>query len=76
MHQSKRYLLNQLVWIDIAINSIAGGSPYETISERVWRHQWLKLAFVIDTIFYHLSGEVEHCKNAGEGDEAQYEVIT
>ena len=75
MHRMKRYLLNWLVVFDIAVNVLFGGSCYETISERVWRHQWLGLAFVIDVVFHTLSGGVDHCRNAGEGDEAQYEVI-
>lgn len=69
----KRYLLNQLVWIDIAINTIAGGSPYMTISERVWNHQYKPAIAIIDWIF-RLFGEVNHCANAAEGNEAQYEV--
>lgn len=73
----KRYLLNQLVAADIAINALIGGSPYETISERCWRHRehWAAAASVklIDWMF-GLFGQVEHCKNAAEGDESQYEV--
>lgn len=73
----KRYLLNQLVSADIAVNALLGGSPYETISERVWRHRehWAAAASVklIDVIF-RLFGQVDHCKNADEGDESQYEV--
>jgi hypothetical protein len=66
----KRYLLNQLVWMDIAVNAIAGGSPYETVSERAWRHQWKFAIFVLDHIF----GQ-GHCENAEEGNEAQYEIL-
>lgn len=73
----KRYLLNQLVAADIVINAAIGGSPYETISERCWRHRdhWAAAAAVklIDGIF-RLFGQTDHCKNSAEGDEAQYEV--
>jgi hypothetical protein len=69
----KRYLMNQLVWIDIAVNATFGGSPYMTISERAWNHQWLKTIAVIDWIF-RLFGQADHCKNAAEGDESQYEI--
>lgn len=73
----KRYLLNQLVALDIGINSLLGGSPYETISERVWRHRehWAAGLSVklIDSIF-KLFGQQDHCKNADEGNEAHYEV--
>ena len=72
-----RYILNQLVAADIAVNALIGGSPYETISERCWRHRehWAAAASVklIDGIF-RLFGEKDHCKNADEGDESQYEV--
>ena len=73
----KRYLFNWLVLIDLAINTLLAGSPYETISERCWRHRdhWAAAASVklIDGIF-RLFGENDHCKNAAEGDESQYEV--
>lgn len=73
----KRYLFNWLVLIDLAINTLLAGSPYETISERCWRHRehWAAAASVklIDGIF-RLFGENDHCKNADEGDESQYEV--
>ena len=31
----KQWLLNQLVIVDLAVNSFFGGSPYETISSRL-----------------------------------------
>lgn len=73
----KRYLFNQIVAFDIAINALLGGSPYETISERCWRHRgnvYADMAIdLIDWIF-SLFGQVDHCKNADEGNEADYEV--
>jgi hypothetical protein len=73
----KRYLLNQLVAADIAVNALLGGSPYETISERCYRHRehWagaLTVGF-IDWLF-RLFGQQDHCKNSDEGNEADYEV--
>lgn len=70
MGKVERYFKNQLVWLDIAVNTIFGGSPYETISERCWRHQWQPAIWVLDKIF----GE-GHCAASEEGDETQYEVI-
>lgn len=70
MARFKRYLKNQLVWIDIAVNTVLGGSPYETISERAWRHQWKHTIWLIDFVM----GK-GHCAGSAEGDEAQYEVI-
>jgi hypothetical protein len=67
----KRYFLNQLVWLDIAVNTITGGSPYETISERAWRHQWKTAIKIINWIFQ----DPNHCRGATEGDEGQYEVL-
>lgn len=73
----KRYLLNQLVAADISVNALIGGSPYETISERAWRHRehWAAAYAVrfIDWLF-SMFGEKDHCQNADEGNEAQYEV--
>ena len=73
----KRYLFNWLVLIDLGVNTLLAGSPYETISERCWRHRdhWAaaKAVQLIDWIF-SLFGQVEHCKNADEGNEADYEV--
>ena len=70
MLKVKRYFLNQLVWMDIAVNTIAGGSPYETISERCWRHQWKLGIAILDGIF----GK-GHCAGSPETDESEYEVI-
>lgn len=70
----KRWLKNQLVALDISINALTGGSPYETLSERAWRRQWTATIRVIDAVF-GLFGEKDHCKNSAEGDEAQYEVL-
>jgi hypothetical protein len=39
MASLKRYLFNWLVVADLAINTLLAGSPYETISERCWRHR-------------------------------------
>jgi len=73
----KRYLFNQLVVLDLSVNALLGGSPYETISERCWRHRehWAAgyAVRLIDWMF-GLFGQVDHCKNADEGNEADYEV--
>ena len=71
----KRWLLNQLVALDLAVNAtLLFGSPYETVSERCYRRGWKIPCKVIDTVF-GLFGEVEHCKNSAEGNEAQYEIL-
>lgn len=73
----KRYLFNWLVVLDLAVNTMLGGSPYETISERCWRHRghWAAdyAVWVIDGLF-SLFGQKNHCQNADEGNEAQYEI--
>ena len=76
-----RYFFNILVLIDIAINVVLFlGSPYETISERCWRHRDNKYAALsvklIDFIFFVLFNQVDHCKNSDEGlDEGKYEIL-
>lgn len=74
----KRYLLNQLVWLDIAVNAITGGSPYMTISERAWQKReqpfWNYAVRCIDALF-GVFGEKNHCQNAEEGNETQYEIL-
>jgi len=66
----KRYFINWLVWFDIGVNVLTGGSPYMTLSERAWAHQWRKTIAVLDWLF-----GAGHCKYSTEGDESQYEVI-
>jgi len=73
----KRYLLNQLVAFDIVVNAIIGGSPYETLSERGWRHRdnrYAAIAVRLIDFTFGLFGEKNHCRNADEGNESQYEV--
>ena len=78
----KRYLINLLVGcIDIPINTLFGGSPYETISERFRRWaaagRWYgKLGKrVIDFGAFEIAGQKNHCDNSLPGDEAQYDVV-
>lgn len=69
----KRYLLNLAIWaFDIGPNVILlGGSPYETISSRVWKRVekgdlWaIVVAAYINTIFL----DSEHCKKSRIPDE-------
>lgn len=73
----KRYLFNWLVLLDLAVNTLLAGSPYETISERCWRHRenkWAARAVRFIDWLFGLFGQKDHCKNADEGNEAQYEV--
>lgn len=74
MNKFQRYIKNQLVWLDIAVNATFGGSPYETISERAYRRKCTWAVAAIDFVF-NLLGEKDHCKNSAEGDEGQYEVL-
>jgi hypothetical protein len=78
----KRYLINLLVGcVDIPINTLFFGSPYETLSERFRRwaaaDRWYgKLGkAVIDFGAFELTGEMNHCDGSPEGDEAQYDMI-
>ena len=76
----QRYLLNLIILVfDIFPNVVLAGSPYETISERCWRHREHPAAAravkLIDFLFFTLAGERDHCANADEGpDEGKYEV--
>ncbi|MEI6207284.1 MAG: hypothetical protein WCP20_10910 [Desulfuromonadales bacterium] len=66
----KQYIKNQVIALDIMVNAATGGSPYMTLSERAWAHQWRKTIAVLDWLF-----GADHCKYSTEGDESQYEVI-
>ena len=72
-----RYLLNLLIGLDQLVNVMLGGAPDITISSRCWQHRdhWAAAIAVrfIDSVF-KLFGEKDHCKNADEGNEADYEV--
>lgn len=68
----KRYLLNLLIAADQGWNAALGGDPDETISSRVGRGALAgsRLARtaerIIDALFFHLTGERDHCRNSIE----------
>ena len=64
-----RYLKNLLIGcLDIPLNVISGGSPYETLSERAWRwkvagkRKGTVMVAVIDGLF-----GAGHCAGSAEG---------
>ena len=64
----KRYFYNQLLVADIWLNVQFGGSPYETCSSRLGRHEDTSkiahaVAMCIDWVAYKLSGLKNHCKS-------------
>ena len=69
LYYSGKYLLNLLILVDQAINTILGGDPDHTISGRIGYHAglgkpWaLKCERVINAIFFW---QQDHCKRAIE----------
>lgn len=63
----KQYVLNNLIAMDVGINTIFAGSPYETISSRMWRKRETRfgrvMVKIIDAIF-SLLGQDNHCKES------------
>jgi len=64
----KLWIFNQLLTIDCSLNSLFGGSPFETISSRLGRHydsskSARTVADIIDWIAFKLAREMNHCKS-------------
>lgn len=64
----KLWIYNQLLTIDCALNSVFGGSPFETISSRLGRHYDTSraarfVADIVDWVAFRLAGEMNHCKS-------------
>ena len=62
------WIYNQLLSLDCALNSLCGGSPFETCSSRLGRHYDSSniarvVADVIDWLAFKLVGEMNHCKS-------------
>ena len=70
----KQYILNLLIGIDILINAILRGSPYETLSSRAHRMRekgqpyWGWTAGMIDALFLALFKQRDHCRSAWRHD--------
>ena len=62
-----KYLLNILRALDELGNTLAGGSPHETISSRLGRHwQGTFAERSIDKAAEIIAGEKNHCEQAAE----------
>lgn len=65
------YLLRVLIGLDLLVNSLLAGSPYETLSGRAWRMHlkgqpyWGWTARAIDTLFFW---QPDHCRKAYENE--------
>lgn len=61
---------------DQTANVLLGGHPDEMISAKAYRirekRRWPMLA--IDWLFFNVSGEVEHCKNAYEKERTRVQL--
>jgi hypothetical protein len=64
----KLWIYNQLIVLDCALNSLFGGSPFETCSSRLGRHYDTSatarfVADIIDWCAFRLAGEMNHCRS-------------
>lgn len=64
----KLWIFNQLLTMDCGLNSLFGGSPFETISSRLGRHYdssniARRVADCVDWVAFELAGEMNHCKS-------------
>lgn len=62
------WIYNQLLAMDCGLNTLLGGSPFETCSSRLGRHyntshEARVVADVIDWVAFHLAGEMNHCRS-------------
>lgn len=70
------YIVRLLIALDQLGNAVLLGNPDETISSRVGRHavagkRWaLACEWIIDRLFFALTGEWNHCRANIEWDEA------
>lgn len=78
----KKYILNNLIAFDQAINTLFGGDPDETISSRMGKwardgannHGWRKPLYKIANFIVNLF-QKDHFKKSIEEDEGSNEII-
>jgi len=62
-----QWVFNQLFTLDLAVNSLLGGSPEETISARLgrnWHGSWMEK--VVNFLAHPFEGHFHHCEEAHE----------
>jgi len=73
-----RYILNQLIVLDLVVNSLTGGDPFETVSSRLGRRnrntgnpckpcQWI--CWALDKV------DPNHCVDSAKSDASDREVF-
>ena len=75
MSKAKRYLLNNLIAFDQAVNALFGGDPDETISSRVGKRRDQREQFwagVVDKLFFW---DKNHTAKSIEPDEGKDSVL-
>ena len=70
----KSYLMGLLLWLDLGLSALFGGSPREYPSAAFYRRAvlqkrwyWVPMMWLIDTIALKVFGQKDHCKDAFEG---------
>lgn len=82
MQYIQRYIYNILLLCDLALNTICGGSPFETCSSRLGRYYDTNKAAhfignIINWVAYKVFNQVDHCKLFKQPEEfyKQFEVL-
>lgn len=76
MNKFQRYLLNLLILVDEAGNTITGGDPGETISSRAYKAQQAGRPWgCILCKFLAWITQTDHCKNAYDASDGARAVV-
>lgn len=60
-----KYLMNIVLWLDLGLNTLTGGSPYESVSSRLgrnYRGTWIER--MVDKYAWEIFRQKWHCENS------------